>query len=83
MLDRRIPLTIAALFLLQAGTAIWWAASKDTEDRMQAERVDDLAATMNEAADRQTQSLDRLARIEERLKAEDETLGRIEKRLGE
>ena len=61
LLDRRIPLAIATVFLLQAGTAIWWAATKDTEDRFQSERLGNLEQAAGKAADGNTQIVERLA----------------------
>jgi hypothetical protein len=79
---RRIPLSIAAIFLLQAGTAIWWAASTEAETKFQQSRIGNLEQTSERAVDFQMQMNDRLARIEERMAAETQSLARIEKQLG-
>jgi hypothetical protein len=80
LLSRRIPLALAAALLLQAGTAVWWAASHDAEARFENERIAALEQAVERSNDSQTLVIDRLARIEERLNAEAETLARIEKR---
>jgi len=82
LLNKRVPLAILAALLLQAGTAIWWAAATDAEARFQQERTAHLEQASERAADGQTRLLDRLARIEERVNAENQSLERIEKQLG-
>lgn len=39
---RRIPLAITAALLLQAGTAIWWAATTSAETQFQRESLTNL-----------------------------------------
>ena len=80
--DRRVPLALAAALLLQAGTAVWWAATKDSDDRFHQQRIERLEAAMTQAKEGQAEVLERLARIEERVNAESASLDRIEKRLG-
>ena len=80
--NRRIPLALAAALLLQAGTVVWWAATHDAEARFEDERIAALELAVNRGNDNQTLMIDRLARIEERLNAEAQTLARIEKRNG-
>ncbi|HUY68254.1 MAG TPA: hypothetical protein VMV79_03020 [Alphaproteobacteria bacterium] len=80
--DRHVPLAIVAALLMQAGTAVWWAAGKNEEVQYQEQRITVLETAMGQADDRQTRVLERLARIEERVDEEAGTLGRIEKQLG-
>jgi hypothetical protein len=80
--NRRLPLAIAAALLLQAGTAVWWAASHDAEARFEDERLAALEQAVYRLDDNNTHLIERLARLEERTNAENEALTRIEKRLG-
>ncbi len=80
--DHRVPLAIVAALLLQAGTAIWWAATTAAEQNFQQQRLESLETTVERGAENQMRLLDRLARIEERVSAEAEALDRIEKQLG-
>lgn len=82
LLDRRVPLAIIAALLLQAGGAVWWAATKDSDDRFHQQRIDRLETAMAQTREGQGEVLERLARIEERVNAESASLDRIEKRLG-
>jgi hypothetical protein len=83
MNDRRVPLALVAALLLQAGTAVWWAATKDSDDRFQQQRIASLEQEAARAQEAQTQTIERLARIEERVGEEMAVLDRIEKRLGQ
>ncbi len=80
--DRRIPLAIVGALLLQAGTGVWWAATKDSDDRFQQQHISELEQAMTQTKEAQSQVLERLARIEERMNGEKSVLDRIEKQLG-
>jgi hypothetical protein len=82
LLDRRIPLAICLALLMQGGTAVWWAACKDSDDRFQQQRIEHLEQASTETRDTETQVLERLARIEERINGEAAVLDRIEKQTG-
>jgi hypothetical protein len=82
LFDRRIPLAICAALLMQAGTAVWWASAKESDDRFQQQRIEHLEQTTSEMRDNETQILERLARIEERVNGEASVLDRIERQLG-
>jgi hypothetical protein len=80
--SKKIPLAIIGALLLQASTAIWWAATKDSDDRFQQQRIDRVEQSMSRTQDAQTEIVERLARIEERVNAEASSLDRIEQHLG-
>ncbi len=82
LIGRRIPLAIVAALLLQAGTAVWWAASHDAEARFEDERIAALEQSLDRASENDVRMVERLARIEERVNGEAEALARIEKQLG-
>jgi hypothetical protein len=81
LFDRRMPLAIVAALLMQAGGAVWWASAKESDDRFQQQRIDHLEQAETESRDAQTQVLERLTRVEERLMAERAVLDRIDKQL--
>lgn len=81
-IDRRVPLAIVLALLLQAGGAVWWAATKDSDDRFHQQRIDRLEESAAQAKEAQAEVLQRLARIETRVDAEASVLDRIEKQLG-
>jgi hypothetical protein len=82
LFDRRVPLAIMSALILQAGTAVWWAATKDSDDRFQQQHIQQLEQSVEQTRDSQNHIIERLARIEERLNAEVFMLDRIEKQLG-
>lgn len=82
LFDRRVPLAIVAALCLQAGGIVWWASARDADVRFQQRRIDMLDQSSNEARTSQTEMLQRLARIEERLSAEADLLQQIDKQLG-
>jgi hypothetical protein len=81
MLDKRIPITLLVTLLLQAGATIWWAAGQDRADTFHDTRLSALEYQQSRFLDTQSLIADRLARIEERLIAEGESLRRIEKQI--
>jgi LPS O-antigen subunit length determinant protein (WzzB/FepE family) len=81
-IDRRVPLAIILALSLQAGGVVWWAATKDTDDHFNQQRIDRLELAAVQSKEAQTEVLQRLARIEERVNAETSVLDRIEKHLG-
>jgi hypothetical protein len=82
LIDQHVPLAVVAALLLQAGTAVWWAATKDSDDRFEQQRVHSLEIEVEQTRDGQAQMIERLARIEERVNAELFMLEQLEKRLG-
>jgi hypothetical protein len=81
--DRRLPLALVGAFLLQAGAAVWWAATKDSDDRFAQQHMDRLDSDLTETRDAESHILERLARIEERVDEEMSILDRIEKQRGQ
>ena len=82
LFGRRIPLAICVALLMQGATAVWWAASKESDDHFQLQRIEHLEQSTSETRDTETQMLERLARIEERVNGEASVLDRIERQLG-
>lgn len=82
LFDRRVPLAIVAALCLQAGGIVWWASARDSEIHFQQRRIDHLEQAASETRASQTEMLERLARIEERVTAEAGLLERIDKQLG-
>jgi len=82
-LIRGLPLTILVTFLIQGGAAVWWLSSKARDNvfvEQRVERLELIAVRTNEA---HTQTVERLARIEERQSAQTILLEHIEKQLSE
>jgi hypothetical protein len=69
-LDRRVPVAIILALLLQTVTVVWWGAQMDA--RVATLELHDLS---------NGPTSERLARVEENLKAQGETLVRIDRRL--
>lgn len=82
IIDRRVPLAVAFALFLQLAAAIWWAATKDSDDHFQQQRITVLEQQAMQTKDSQAQVIERLARIEERVNDELFMLGQLEKRLG-
>lgn len=69
-LERHVPLALVAGILLQAGIALWWAATQDSATRYQDLRLAALESRAESERQQGREMLDRLARIEERLRAQ-------------
>ena len=81
LFDRRVPLAIVAALLMQGGCAVWWAATKDSDDRFQQQRLTQLEHTIAVTNQDTTLTLERLTRIEARVEEENRLLDRIEKQI--
>jgi hypothetical protein len=80
-IGRHAPMMLAFALLMQAGTAVWWVSAKDRDTFFLEQRVTNLEAGQARTAEGQGQTLERLARIEERVNAQLGILDRIEKQL--
>ena len=80
-LRRNVPLALVFTLLLQAATVVWWASARDRDNFFLGQRVTSLETSLARTADGQSQVLERLARIEERLNAQIAQFDRIEKQL--
>jgi predicted trehalose synthase len=76
---RRVPLALVLAILLQAATAIWWAAGKERDLFFLSERVRGLETSLADFSKSLNRISDRLARIEERQEAQLRFLEQIEK----
>ncbi|MDD5587273.1 MAG: hypothetical protein PHY92_10050 [Alphaproteobacteria bacterium] len=81
-LGRHAPLALVAALLIQGATVVWWASAKERDGFFLEQRVTSLETTLSHTAEAQTQTLERLARIEERVNAQLAVLDRIERQLG-
>ena len=80
-LIRHVPLTLVVTLLLQAATVVWWASARDRDNLFLGQRVTNLESNLTRTMEGQSQTLERLARIEERVNAQITILDRIEKQL--
>jgi hypothetical protein len=78
---RHLPLVFVLALLLQGASAVWWVSAKDRDTFFLEQRVNALEAGFAHASEAQGQTLERLARIEERVNAQFNLLDRIEKHL--
>jgi hypothetical protein len=76
-----VPLALLLAVVLQLASGVWWVSAKDREHFFLEQRVNGLEANLVRTSDGQTQMMERLARIEERVNAQLDLLDRIEKRL--
>ncbi len=79
--DRRVPLAIIGALCLQAAGVVWWASARDADVTFQQRRLDHLELGVAEQRTSQTEMLQRLARIEERVKDETALLEHIDRQL--
>ena len=79
LFDRRVPLAIVAALCVHAGGIVWWAAAHDTDAHFQQRRIDHLEEAASQTRTSQTELLERLARIEERVTGMAELLKRIDR----
>lgn len=80
--EQRVPLAIVIALFVQAAGVVWWISARDADVTFQQRRIDRLEQAANETRTSQTEMLERLARIEERVIAEAASLERIEKHMG-
>lgn len=76
-----LPLAILLTLLIHGATAVWWVSAKARDGIFVERRVERLEEAAASASSAQGQTLERLARIEERLSAQTLVLGRLEKQL--
>jgi hypothetical protein len=80
-LGRHVPLALIAALLLQGATVVWWASAKERDVFFMAQRVSSLEASLSHTTEAQAQTLERLARIEERVNLQLAVLDRIERQV--
>jgi hypothetical protein len=81
VLGRHAPLALVAALLLQGATIVWWASAKERDSFFLEQRVSNLETSFSHTTEAQNQTLERLARIEERVNAQLAVLDRIERQL--
>ncbi len=81
VLGKRVPLAVIVALLMNGATLVWWAAAKDRDGFFLEQRVSSLESGMARSMETQNQSLERLARIEERVNAQLAVLDRIERQM--
>ena len=79
---RRLPAALALALILQGSAVVWWASAKDSDVRFQQQRLDHVEQTVADTRSTQTELLQRLARIEERLNSQTVLLERIDRHSG-
>lgn len=79
---RGIPLALLIAVLVQGGAAVWWVSAKARDTVFLEQRVSSLEVGLSHANSAQGESLQRLARIEERINAQSSLLERIDKQIG-
>ena len=79
---RGLPLAILVTFLVQGSTLVWWVSAKARDGYFLEQRVTTLELAQGKASELQSQTMQRLARIEERLVAQGGVLERIERNVG-
>jgi len=82
-LIKGLPLTILVTFFIQGGAAVWWLSSRARDNVFIEQRVEKLENVAVHTSEAHTETVERLARIEERLSSQTTMLERIEKLLGD
>lgn len=80
-LDKRVPLSMIFALLVYAVTAIWFASGISTRMDFNERKLDEVDDKAVEALNKQSELLERLARIEERGNQQIRLLERLESRL--
>jgi hypothetical protein len=81
VLGRKVPLALVGALLLHGAAVVWWASARERDGFFLEQRVANLEASLKRSSDIQTQTLERLARIEERVNAQLAVLDRIERQV--
>lgn len=82
-LDRRVPIALILTLLFYGGVGVWWAAVQDQENKYQNQRLTVLETRNVEDARRQSETNERLAKLEARMDAAIEVLRDIRDSLKE
>ena len=75
------PIAILFTFLIQGSALVWWVSARVQETHFIDRRVNKLEDVVHISGKLETQLLQRLARIEERLSAQGILLEKIDKRV--
>lgn len=78
-----LPVAILVTLLLQGAAGVWWLSAKARDSVFIEQRVDHLENAATRTGESQGQTVERLARIEERLNAQTLILSRIERQLAD
>lgn len=82
-LDRRVPIALILTLLFYGGVGVWWAAVQDQENKYQNQRLSVLETRSMEDARLQSETNERLAKLEARMDAAIEVLRDIRDSLKE
>jgi len=78
---RGLPLVLLLTLFVQGGAAVWWVSAKARDTVFIEQRVERLESFVAHTSEAHGQTTERLARIEERLNAQNVLLLRIEKQI--
>jgi plastocyanin domain-containing protein len=78
ILDHKIPLALIFTLLIQAGTAVWWAANKESQDQFRDQRLQEIKTTLDKKDEHTLIVLQRLSRLEAFAEMHSDILRRIE-----
>ena len=80
-MDKRIPIGILAGLLFQAGVLVWYGGQFAQRQNDTERRVTGIELVVAKNADESTKTSERLARMEEKMSAQSESLNRIESHM--
>ncbi|HBM91009.1 MAG TPA: hypothetical protein DD400_03920 [Rhodospirillaceae bacterium] len=77
---RSFSLTLLVTLVLQCGAAVWWVSAKARDTVFLEQRVVNIETVLSNTTESTAKICERLARIEERVKAQMVLLNRIDKK---
>jgi uncharacterized protein HemX len=81
-LDKKVTVGLIVALMLHAGSVVWWASRTDERVEQHRQRIEKLEISDARLMETQERLIEKLARVEEKIGAQLDTLRRIEDRLG-
>lgn len=80
-LDKRVPISLIVMIAVQSASAVWWASSVEAKMAEQQRGTDVMFNYMNKQTENDKRTIEILARLDERVKQQSETLATIERKV--
>ncbi len=78
---RNLSLTLLVTLVLQCGAAVWWVSAKARDNVFLEQRVVNVESVLSQTRESTAKICEKLARIDERVKAQMVLLNRIDKQV--
>jgi hypothetical protein len=80
-LDKRVPISLIIMIMVQSASAIWWASSVEAKIIEQQKASDIMTAYITKQTDNDKRTIEILARLDERVRQQSEMLATIDRKV--